>query len=97
MLNPWLSFPLQAVRLGWDTQSMVVDQMMRLTGMRVADQKSPSASAADTTVTAEVDAPEAPISPVEAAAPGNKRKHRQATHKAAKIQKRGKSKHRRSK
>jgi hypothetical protein len=94
MLNPWLSFPLQAVRLGWDAQSMVVDQMMRLTGWRVVDQKSPGVSAADTTVTAEVDVPDAPISPVEAATPESG-KHRQ--HKAAKIQKRGKSKHRRAK
>ena len=97
MSNPWLSFPLQAVRFGWDAHSMVVDQMMRLTGMRISAQKSPAASVADTTATAAVDVPEAPTSPVEAAPPGNDRKHPQAAQKTAKIQKRGNSKHRRPK
>jgi hypothetical protein len=95
MLNPWLSFPLQAVRLGWEAQSMVVDQMMRLAGMSMWDQKPPSAPAADATASVEV---EAPTAPVEVASPGNARKNRQATQETAKIQKgRGAaSKHRRS-
>ena len=89
MLNPWLSFPLQAVRFGWDAQSMVVEQMMRLTGMRSAEQKPPSAPAADTAAAGAVAAAEAPVAPVETASPGNSRKHRQAAQKAAKIQKSG--------
>ena len=97
MLNPWLSLPLQAVRFGWDAQSMVMEQMLRLTGMRSAEQKSPSAPTAHTAAAAEVAAAEAPVAPAEMASPGNSRKHRQAAQKAATIQKRGKSKHRRSK
>src|SRR5437764_1189221 len=52
MFNPWLSLPLQAVRFGWDAQSMMMEQMMRLTGMRSAEQKRPSAPAADMTAAA---------------------------------------------
>ena len=40
MLNPWLSFSLQAARLGWETQSLVVDQMMRLAGVSISDRKA---------------------------------------------------------
>jgi hypothetical protein len=95
MLNPWLSFPLQAIRLGWDAQFMVVDQMMRLAGMRVAEQKPATASAADTAATV---ATEAPAAPVEAASPESRRKHGQAAQNVAKVHKRrGTSKHRRSK
>jgi hypothetical protein len=97
MFNPWLSLPLQAVRFGWDAQSMMMEQMMRLTGMRSAEQKPPSAPAADMAAATEVAAAEASVVPAETASPGNSRQHRQAAQKAATIQKRGKSKHRRSK
>src|ERR1700719_279464 len=38
MLNPWLSFSLKATRLGWETQSMVVDQLMAMAGVNAADR-----------------------------------------------------------
>ena len=40
MLNPWLTLPLQAVRIGWETQSILADQMMRLAGLGISDQKA---------------------------------------------------------
>ena len=97
MLNPWFSFPMQAVRFGWDAQSMVVEQMMRLTGMRSSERAPPSTPATDTAAPVEVAAPEAPIAPAETTSPANSPKHRQAAQKVAKIQKRGKSKQRRAK
>ena len=75
----------------------VMEQMLRLTGMRSPEQKPPSAPTAHTAAAAEVATAEAPVAPAETASPGNSRKHRQAAQKAATIQKRGKSKHRRSK
>ena len=38
MLNPWLAFSIRATRLGWETQSMVVDQLMAMAGMKTADR-----------------------------------------------------------
>jgi hypothetical protein len=32
MLNPWLTLSFQAVRLGWATQSAMMDQFTRLAG-----------------------------------------------------------------
>jgi len=32
MLNPWLTLSLQAARLGWATQSAMMDQFTRLAG-----------------------------------------------------------------
>jgi hypothetical protein len=81
MLNPWLSFSLQAVRLGWKTQSLVVDQMMRLAGVGISDR-----TAAKQTAMA-LPAPELPTSPVTAAAPARSSKHRHVVQKVTKIQK----------
>jgi hypothetical protein len=33
MLNPWLAFSFKAARLGWETQSMMVDQLMAMAGV----------------------------------------------------------------
>jgi hypothetical protein len=38
MLNPWLAFSIRATRLGWETQSMVVDQLMAMAGMKTTDR-----------------------------------------------------------
>ncbi len=40
MQNPWLTLPFQAVRLGWETQSVIADQMMRLAGFGRPDRKA---------------------------------------------------------
>ena len=38
MLNPWLTFSINAARFGWETQSIMVDQMMRLAGADALDR-----------------------------------------------------------
>jgi hypothetical protein len=40
MFNPWLSLSFQAARLGWETQTAVVDQLMRIAGARNSDRKA---------------------------------------------------------
>jgi hypothetical protein len=42
MLNPWLSLPFQAARLGWETQTIVLGELMRIAGART-DRKPASA------------------------------------------------------
>jgi hypothetical protein len=70
MLNPWLTLPFQAVRLGWETQSFMADQMMRLAGFGSSDRKAAGNFVADTTAlpTIDGDAPQPPTPPVEARA-----------------------------
>jgi hypothetical protein len=100
MLNPWLTLPLRAVRLGWETQSILADQMMRLAGLSISDQKAAGHFIAPTALpTVDGNAPEAPTLPVEPEAPAKRGKHRQVAQKVTKIQmKRGfGSKRRRSK
>jgi hypothetical protein len=87
--NPWLSLPFQAVRLGWETQTVVVDQLMRIAGART-DRKP--ASALDTIKKAPlaedrgaVAAP--PLSPVDAEAPARNIKHPQVAQKVMKKHK----------
>ncbi len=87
MLNPWLTLPFQAVRLGWETQSIVADQMMRLAGFGISDRKVAGNSMADIVPLAIVEAVEAPASPIEAVAPARSAKSRQAAQKVRKIQK----------
>jgi hypothetical protein len=90
MLNPWFSFPFQAARLGWETQTIVVDQLMRIAGMSTSDRK-----AAGTLDTKEmiplaedrVAVAAVPSSPVDAVAPATKSKHRQVAQKVMQIQK----------
>ena len=84
-LNPWLSFSFQAVRLGWKTQSVVVDQMMQLAGVGASDRTAADHAVAVPTVAG--DAPELPTSPVEAAVPAGSSKHRHVVQKVTKIQK----------
>jgi hypothetical protein len=85
MLNPWLTFPLRAVRLGWETQSILADQMMRLAGFGISDQKAArNISAALPTVDGP---PERPPLSVEAAAPAKREEHRQAAQNVRKVQK----------
>jgi hypothetical protein len=40
MFNPWLSLSFRAARLGWETQTAVVDQLMRIAGGRNSDRKA---------------------------------------------------------
>jgi hypothetical protein len=44
MLNPWLSLPFQAARIGLETQTMVFDQLLRMTGINPSDRSAASAS-----------------------------------------------------
>jgi hypothetical protein len=98
MLNPWLTLPFQAVRLGWETQSIVADQMMRLAGLGISDRKVAGNSIADITPLPIADALEAPTSSV-AVAPAKSGKSHQAAQKIREIQKKRSlgSKRRRSK
>ena len=43
MLNPWLTLSLQAARLGWATQSAMMDQFTRLAGGVAAIPRPPHA------------------------------------------------------
>ena len=88
MLNPWLSLSLSAARLGWDAQTFVMDQMMRLAGGHVSDRAGEGSGAnATAPPTADRETNEAPILPAEAGPRPQKAKHRQAAQKVRKIQK----------
>jgi hypothetical protein len=98
-LNPWLWLPFQAARLGWETQTIVVDQLMRIAGAST-DRKP--ASAWDTikmTPLAEDRGAVAatPSSPVDAGAPARNSKHPQVAQKVVKKHKKQGSKRSRSK
>jgi hypothetical protein len=90
MLNPWLSLSFRAARLGWETQTMVVDQLLRMAGTSNSDRKAAGALdtkemiplAEDRVAVAAI-----PSSPVDAGAPAAKSKHRQVAQKVMKIQK----------
>jgi hypothetical protein len=96
MLNPWLSLSLQAARLGWETQSLVVDQMMRLAGVGNTDRES-AGDFEHNTMAVPVrnkEAPQSPTAPVvKVAAPANSSPHPQVVQQVKKNQK----KHRRVK
>jgi hypothetical protein len=90
MLNPWLSLPFQAARLGWETQTIVVEQLMRIVGTSTPDPKA--ACALDTKemippTEDRVAVAAIPSSPVDAVAPATKSKHRQVAQKVMKIHK----------
>ena len=88
MLNPWLTFPLRAVRLGWETQSILADQMIRLAGFGISDQKAARNFIAPAALpTVDGSAPERPPLSVEAAAPAKREEHRQAAQRVRKVQK----------
>jgi hypothetical protein len=87
MLNPWLSLSFQAVRLGWETQTIVVDQLLRMAGTSNSDRK---AGALDTMIPLAEDrvaSAAIPSSPVDAGAPATKSKHRHVAQKVMKIHK----------
>jgi hypothetical protein len=74
MLNPWLSLSCQTARLGWETQSAVVDQMMRIASAGISDRKAADASDRNVRATpAEVS--EASVSPVQGVEPAKRCKH----------------------
>ena len=89
MLNPWLSLPFQAARLGWETQTILVDQLMRIAGAST-DRKS--ASALDTIKMAPLAEDRGavaaiPSSPVDAGAPARNSKRPQVAQKVMKKHK----------
>jgi hypothetical protein len=45
MFNPWLSFSIRTVRLGWESQAAVVDQLLRLAGIGSSDRAESPAEA----------------------------------------------------
>lgn len=88
-MNPWLSLPFQAARLGWETQTIMVDQLMRIAG--VSTHRRP-ASALDTKKTAPLAEDRGavaatPSSPVDAGAPARNSKHPQVAQKVMKKHK----------
>jgi hypothetical protein len=89
MLNPWLSLSFQAARFGWEAQTAVIDQLMRIADVGTFDQKA--AGSVDTNKmappTEDRMAVEAPPSPVEAGAPAKRSVHREAAQKTFKIHK----------
>jgi hypothetical protein len=88
MLNPWLTLPFRAVRLGWEAQSILADEMMRLAGLGISDQKAAGNFIAPMALpTVERKAPEGRTLAAEAAAPGKRGEHRQAARMVRKIQK----------
>jgi hypothetical protein len=89
MFNPWLSLPFQAARLGWETQTIVVDQLMRIAGMSTADRKAAGALDTEEMIPLAEDrvAVAAIPSSVDAVAPATKSKHRQVAQKIMKIHK----------
>jgi len=91
MLNSWLSLSFQAARLGWETQTIVVDQLMRIAGATTSDRKA--AGALDTINMAPLAedrvavAAAAPTPPVHKGSPAKNGKHRQVAQKVLKIHK----------
>jgi hypothetical protein len=61
MLNPWFSFSIQAVKLGLETQSLVVERLLRV-GIAPLNRK-----AASVTETPHTASPEEDPSPVQSA------------------------------
>ena len=89
MLNPWLSLPFQAARFGWETQTIVIDQLMRIAG--VSSDRKP-ANALDTIKMAPLAEDQGavaatPSSPVDAGAPARSSKHSQTPQKVMKKHK----------
>jgi hypothetical protein len=89
MLNPWLSLPFQAARLGWETQTIVVDQLMRIAGASTdrkpasaLDTKKMAPLAEDRGAVAAIPSP-----PVDAGAPARNSKHPQVAQKVMKKHK----------
>jgi len=57
MLNPWLTLSLQAARLGWATQSAMMDQFTRLAGGVAAIPRATPADISRTPVPAAASSP----------------------------------------
>jgi hypothetical protein len=89
MLNPWLTLSLQAARLGWATQSAMMDQFTRVAGGVAA---SPQETPADMPQTRAPEAAQSPPgtgigsgpAPVAAALTTKQRAPREVAHKAFK-------------
>jgi hypothetical protein len=91
MLNPWLSLPFQAARLGWETQAIIVEQLMRIASMSTPDRQAAGAlNTKEMLPLAEEKvavAPAIPSLPMDAMAPATKSEHRQVAQKLMKIHK----------
>jgi hypothetical protein len=95
MLNPWLEFSFKAARLSWETQNMMVDQLMAMAGVNgsarhEAHDAFPTAAAARTAAEAQT------VTPVHAMKDGKSRRVAQQVAKGHKkqgrVSKRGRSK-----
>jgi hypothetical protein len=92
MPNPWLTLPFQAVRLGWETQSIVAEQMMRFAGLGISDRKAAGNFIPEDTPLPVGQPPEAPTSSVDATSvdatpPAKSVKPRQLAEKVQTIRK----------
>jgi uncharacterized protein YcfJ len=89
MLNPWLSFSLEAALFGWKTQSIMLDQMMRMTGVGVPDRSPVGAVTANVTAAREEPqvAAVAAASPVQAMTSAKDGELRNVTRKTSKTEK----------
>ena len=90
MFNPWLSLSFQAARLGWETQTVVVDQLMRIAGARNPDRKAIDVADMENPAHLEEDrvAVAATPLPIDAGAPAKSSKHRRVVQKVPKNRKR---------
>jgi hypothetical protein len=101
MLNPWLTFSINAARFGWETQSIMVDQMMRLAGADALDRHeardaspmaspdgAPAAAAARTAAKAQTSPEARTAAPVHAIKAGKPRKVAQQVSSGHKKQER---------
>jgi hypothetical protein len=58
MLNPWLTLSLQAARLGWATQSAILDQFTRVAGGVAANPREVRADMPQTRAPGAAQSPE---------------------------------------
>lgn len=88
MLNPWLTFSLQAARLSWATQSAMMDQFTRVASGVVAGPREVHADMPQTNAQAARSPPETGITsepePVAAALKTKQHAPRKDAHKAVK-------------
>ena len=105
MINSWLALPFQVTRLGWETQTLLMDRWLQLAGMnsdRKAAAESPTVEElapkiAEEPLPEEVQTPAEAILPVVHTAPSSKVRH--VAQKVSKIHKKQaiRNKHGRSK
>jgi len=103
MLNPWLAFSFKAARLGWETQNMMVDQLMAMAGVNGSDRHETrdafpagSREGKPTAAAARAAAEVQTVTPVHATKDGKSRRVAQQVAKGhkkqARVSKRGRSK-----